>query len=859
MNYSRPSRLPRSAMLDVLRPLALSLLFLTAILAFFYSPIAQAQESCGDITYIDIFNGDEQSVEPILDCENPFGVTDSPSVGVTYTSNGEVFGNGDDLVLVSTSDTLFIELWFDQRIASVRGVLFLHEGENYRQVAHNQNPGVVQMSVVEVGTYTLVTTVDTNMPVQVFNNAWFNFLIPTAHAQPPVPGAEVFAITFTVTTPEPEPIGASSVLFLPGIMGSKLYEQGQQCDDSGNEQQRWFSISACEQLRLLTRFDGTSRYGIYTKAEDGAVIDKIFISTLYDSFMQNMNNLEEAGVITDFIPFAYDWRLQLDDLLKMTKDPLTDEVRLDTSIELEAGYLYQTIQTMAEESLSGNVTIVAHSNGGLLAKTFMSALQARNDPLLEKIDNIILVASPQVGTPDAVVGMLQGSEIGTGYIASQATTRQLLNTAPFGHHLLPNKNYFSGAGTQVFSPTISFKAGTSTDDWINIFGSQIADSETLHQFLSKDSGRIKPQTNDLKHPEVVDNFLLNYADTIAAVIDSWVPGPNTKVYQIAGTGLETVSGITYFTDAECIARGFLWYECTEYMPKLGYYINFTFDGDRTVVTPSALAMQEKVNVERLWLDLNAYNEINADRVHRNILEVPDVIDFIQSIIQAVAPTSARYLSDTRINPDAEERLSFFLLSPLDMYLESAAGITSSTTADIPGATYRRYGEVQYVSVPVGITGVTLQLRGYQAGSFSLLAQKHDGEVVENTFDFTAVATGSSTIVQLPLDGITEDTVLEIDFDGDGVVDGVVTSQTDVVTPTIVLEIEDELTEPLITEVRLTTQTSGTRVRPPSPLDAVGIVAGVTISADEQWYYKELQNILEDITELLVLIKTQYEK
>ena len=133
------------------------------------------------------------------------------------------------------------------------------------------------------------------------------------------------------------------------------------------------------------------------------------------------------------------------------------------------------------------------------------------------------------------------------------------------------------------------------------------------------------------------------------------------------------------------------------------------------------------------------------------------------------------------------------------------------------------------------------------------------EVVKEAFDFTAVSTGSSTIVQLPLDGITKDTVLEIDFDGDGVVDGVVTSQTDIVTPTTFPEIEDGPTEPLLTEVLSTTQTSGTRVRPPTPLTATAMVAGVTISADEQWYYKELQKILEDIAELLVLIEGQYEK
>jgi hypothetical protein len=163
---------------------------------------------------------------------------------------------------------------------------------------------------------------------------------------------------------------------------------------------------------------------------------------------------------------------------------------------------------MVEDSHSGKVTIVAHSNGGLLAKTFMSALQAKEDPLADKIDNLILVASPQVGTPDAVVGMLQGTEIVGGLIASQTTTRELLNTGPFGHHLLPSAEYFAGSGVQVTTPVISFESGSSTDGWREGFGPAITDSQNLHQFLSRDSGRAKPVTDDLYQPEVVDNYLL---------------------------------------------------------------------------------------------------------------------------------------------------------------------------------------------------------------------------------------------------------------------------------------------------------------------------------------------------------------
>jgi len=670
-------------------------------------------------------------------------------------------------------------------------------------------------------------------------------------------GASDCTATVLVTgeIPEPTTDGASSVLFLPGIMGSRLYEEGQQCNDFGVEQERWFSISDCEQLRLLTRFDGTSLNDIYTKAMDDAVIGQVALLSLYGSFIEQMNELEETEVIADFVPFPYDWRLQLDDLLKTTKDPVSGEVRYVVGTTLQGSHLYQTVEQMVNDSHNGNVSIVAHSNGGLLAKTFLSALQATNDPLADKIDNVILVASPQAGTPDAINGLLHGAEIGEGFVVSQEIARILLNTAPFGHHLLPNQNYFDGDDVSVRTPVITFKAGVATDDWRSTFGPEITSTSQLHQFLSKDSGRPVPNVDDLLQPQVVDNFLLNYTSVIKAVMDSWTPSTSTSVYQIAGTGIETASGITYFTDTECITGGFLWFECTQYAPKLGYYINFTHDGDKTVVVPSALAMKESDGIERIWLDL-----ASADRVHNNIMEVSELSTYITDIIQSdAAPALPSDFSSSPIIPDVGRRLSFFLHSPLDMYVESSAGITSSSTDDLTGVTYRRYGEVQYVSVPADSTDLVLQLRGYQSGSFTLVMQEWDGRVLTATENFEAIPTGPATIIELPLDGFNMSTSLDIDFDGDGVVDGVVSAQTDRVVPVgKVIEVGP----PVVIETPENVSSSGssaTRLGQRSQATpSVGQVAGVVTSAGEQWYYQELLKILEQLAALLLEIEQQYE-
>ncbi|MFT7645087.1 MAG: hypothetical protein ACI9BF_000758, partial [Candidatus Paceibacteria bacterium] len=722
--------------------------------------------------------------------------------------------------------------------------IFLREGDDYRQIAVASNKDFETSSLQE-GEYVAVLLYET-LFLQVEAEPFWKRLIDTLFL-PTIAYAffqdytEVVAIPFTVEydVVEPEPTGASSVLFLPGIMGSRLYETGSECGSEVSEQERWFSFDECDQLRFKTRFDGKSINDIYTKATDNAVIENAaVINPLYQSFFDKMNELEEAKVIADFTPFAYDWRLRLDDLLKMKEDLVTHEVRYDVTTILSESNIYKTLQKMAEDSYSGKVTLVAHSNGGLLVRTFLGALQVANDPLLNKIDNVILVASPQVGTPDAVVGMLHGSVIGPGgLVVSQEVVRTILNTAPFGHHLLPNKDYFAGAGVSISTPVITFNEGSVTDVWRNTFGKEITTNEKLHQFLSKDSARVKPAIDDLLHPEVVDNNLLNYADIVPGLTNVWTPSTSTKVYQIAGTGIETVSGITYFTDKECIKGGHLWFKCSEYKEKLGYYVNHTFDGDETVVVPSALAMSEEGSVERWWLDLGKFKkEIDTNRVHKNIFEVPDVINFVSDVISTSSPQTYDYLSAEVVTPEIGQRLNFTLHSPLDMYMESSQGVVSSTTNDIQGATYRRYGEVQYISLPSDTTGLTLRLRGYKSGSFTLVIEEWEDGIKIDTMDYKAIPSGTSTDVFLDLESLSDETELKIDFDGDGDIDGVVLASVDVVVVPAVSSVEKTITD--------SKSTTGTRVKKDLP---EGVVAGVSVDNSEEWYYGELMRLLRELS------------
>ncbi len=620
---------------------------------------------------------------------------------------------------------------------------------------------------VEAGTYTMVMReYEIILSQRTIFDKIFDLFIKTAHAQY-IFQYNTYAITFTITEEAPEPTGASSVLFIPGIMGSRLFEEGAECAAEFGEQERWFSFSECDQLRMATNFTGQSINNLYTKPGVAGLVDDVrIVSNIYETFLESLQDWEDEGAINGYGVLPYDWRLGLDAIIRSELNLATG--RITSGNLIEEGYLYSLVTDLVEGSANGKVTIVAHSNGGLVAKHFLDALEKTNDPLLDKIENLVLVAVPQVGTPEAVIGILHGLDLGPfGLVLSQQTARQLSNKMNFAHHLLPTLRYFESVST----PVLTIESGTVTEAWRNEFGDTISSRDTLHDFLDDDSGRTKPTSEDLNTPEVVEGILLDYAKTVDTIQTNWDVPETLKVYQVAGTGLETPTGLTYFTDRTCVSRTL--FVCTEYADKIGYRVSMTIDGDASVVVPSALVLADDAQTERRWLNLKRYNATNIDREHKNILEVGELNNFIKQVVLGTSSLGYTYITDIAPNLDTNEpRLVFQLHSPLDMSLHTSDGReVSSSTKDIDGATYRRYGELQYISVPGTEEDLVLSLRGLATGSFTLDVEKiENGEMERQTY--SAIPSSTSTEVEVPITSAADiaAVVLVLDYEGDGITD-----------------------------------------------------------------------------------------
>lgn len=584
----------------------------------------------------------------------------------------------------------------------------------------------------------------------------------------------------------------SNVLFFPGLMGSKLYEKesggsvycgpGVTGDECFSDDELWFSTNDSSQARLSLDVAGKSIFDIFTKNDtqkldsDGnetGILEEIFGLNTYKSFLSDLKNWKQDGTIKDYAFIPYDWRFSLEDIITNGAIASDGNLSYKNSQNFSESFILKKLEDLQKTSKSGKVTIIAHSNGGLVTKALVQKLKDTGNPLYDKIDKIIFVAVPQLGTPESFINLLHGSDTGpAGFIMTNERSRQLVENMPTVYNLLPSADYFS-MNQVPFAPEklITFENKPLFDPQISKYGLDISDEAELKDYILGGDGRVKPTFDDTDHPNIGNSALYDQAQNVHQMLDAWQPSPDTKVIQVAGWGVETLSGFDYK-----VYKDFLGNE------KISYKPNLVVDGDQTVVVPSALWMSTLApNVERWWVDLNKYNENNIpDRVHRDILEVPSLRNFINSEIKnsTFSDSENIVVNNTSTLISDGSRLHFTLHSPLTLGITDGEGrytgmdpVTKEIKEEIPNVYYRHIGEVQFLSVPFG-TPYTLKLQGYAEGSFSLDVDKQTGDTVTDSFLFEGIHSFISTLATMDIGTSfnVSDSKLKVDENGDGSID-----------------------------------------------------------------------------------------
>jgi len=615
------------------------------------------------------------------------------------------------------------------------------------------------------------------------------------------------------------PTCCSNVIFLPGLKASRLYKEG-----TIFENQLWEPNTDADVEKLLLDSSGNSiNSDIYTRniIDQANIIPGDLLSPLrqnfYISFKNEMNTLRDDGVINDWKALPYDWRLDFDDILEngSVVGAKGDEENISYLSATSSPYIIQEIERLAKSSANGKVTIVAHSNGGLLAKKLIDKLETKGEADL--IENLILVATPQLGTPKAITSLLHGYREDIpkdlGFFASREIAREFGRNMISGYNLLPSSMYMDRVkdvdefgvvqnSTTVieFDPslerladTIAFRdfwgaAVTTLDSIFNYrdyYGGKISTAQKLNEFLRGAEGRTEPASDELEYPIKLTSLFLTSADDTHGSLDIWQPPQNSsiQVIQIAGWGLDTIRGVKYVAKDKQVCVDNLSMCLT--LPVLDMEPLFTSDGDRVVVTPSATSMSTST-YPTYYVNIPDHNNeifigFRRNREHADILEIDSVLTLIKNIVKNEPTDNIEHISNTKPErTPGDTNLRLVLRSPVSINIYDSLGNHTGITLDeasgvkyteeqIPNSYYMEFGEGKYLGIDTS-EGYRIELQGEDFGTFTFEIQEVLGDEILNTVSYTNIPVSASTTATLSLQNLDTTPELAIDIDGDGTAD-----------------------------------------------------------------------------------------
>ncbi len=406
--------------------------------------------------------------------------------------------------------------------------------------------------------------------------------------------------------------------------------------------------------------------------------------------------------------YSYDWR-------KSNKDSAAGLNNLINDAKAQTGY--------------SKVDLVCHSMGGLVASSYVKQY-GTNDARY-----IITLATPYEGSPEIISRTLDERALGSDakisgwFLARNGLTKEIMAGIPSSSELVPTERYFKSTNflkignKHLFSRT---DEDITYDNYCNImssiFGNKNYDSAVTFQSSTKD-------------------VLLNLDNTYFAV----------------GTGMQTVD--TVFINKE------------ESLDKLKV-IELTYNnrGDGTVPYESSTMNGPLLSYKNVKDSSGntRYREFNAD--HTGILSHSGALLWIENIL---SQKSNPYEESDKINYRGYTVVR--IACPIDVTIDVNGEILSSNPES--GSTYVSNGRLDFidddgVSICLEDIGTVYDINivGTGEGTMDYDISWYDADnTLTETRSLEAVPITMDTMITTTTDNI-KPTVLNIDSDGDGVVD-----------------------------------------------------------------------------------------
>ncbi len=539
-----------------------------------------------------------------------------------------------------------------------------------------------------------------------------------------------------------EGLCCSSILFLPGIEASRLYLDTHRFFSTSTNT-LWEPNRAKDIDKLFLDDNGVGvTQGVYTKD----IIDSALgVKPIYKKLIEKMDSLVTQGSIKNWLPYPYDWRKNVSDIV--TED------------------LVNKVYNLASSSKTHKVAIIAHSNGGLVAKALVKELERRGTNHV--IDQVVLIAVPELGTPQALPALLHGygQTLLGGFLMGKNTARMFSQNMPGAYGLLPSEKFFE----KVNKPVI-------TADGIR----DAITYEDMKKFLTQNEWSTT-SSKDTNVPLLLKDTLLSLAHSIHESIDTWVPEETIKISSIMGWGLPTTQAIKYHKDIHCTSS--LLRKCSQ-EPQ----VVLSTKGDGTVLTDSGTDLISS----KIFFNMGLFKNDGNEKVeHADILESDAVLDVVEhkvaNALDAVSPQYKKYFS-TEEPTSNDVLVTVQIFSPVDIHVYDKKGRHTGRAPNpipgneldyvedkVPGITYV-YGDqrIEQIAYNLNDGPYRIVLDGQAPGLFSALVEFHQNDqvIASTTFNDMPVTSlmTADFVISTSTENIASGTVMFIDADGDGFVD-----------------------------------------------------------------------------------------
>jgi pimeloyl-ACP methyl ester carboxylesterase len=443
------------------------------------------------------------------------------------------------------------------------------------------------------------------------------------------------------------------LLIIPGLMGTEIYK--------GSELlwPNW------KRAILDYNDDFLSPLGFNSKLEPkdktltvGKVIRKIDLLNdslpIYDYTDSLIQDLAAKGYRenVDLFLFPYDWRLSVEQLVPLLK---------------------HRIQYIIDQTKAAKINLLAHSNGGLVAKKYIM------DTTESHIDKVIFIGVPNVGAPKAAKILLGGDSLGLPGLSSDRI-KELARNMPSIYGLLPSYGYVSKLGSYLGLSTLK-----------NIISPELRYmdyAETKH-FLLQDK---QLNTEAYRIGESLHTYQFDNFD---------VRSKGVKAYNIIGCQTATIGQV--------IER-----KASPFLPLVnGYAIKYV-PGDGTVPWGSTDHIPVDKQKDLYFVEQAAHDKMLSQAPAR---------------AQVLGILEDNYVSVDGIHRDADRcKLNgkvISVFSPVALEAVDNLGNRARLRPDgsienaIPGVVYDAIGDHKFMFLPNNSSGYAINLIGTGRGNFTL--------------------------------------------------------------------------------------------------------------------------------------------